>query len=178
MHRHLSRKENQVGCVVELSRIVPLPANGNESLSRQTDILREQLGSAMRVVDQMAGAPEVRTLDQQISEKDVRALLKMRRNRDRFFGADMFADPAWDILLELYASALAQLRMSVTSLCAAAAVPPTTALRWINQLEEKGLIARKADPTDGRRHFLMLSKEGCEAMNAYFRTVPAGAPLI
>ena len=167
-----------MGCVVELSRIVPPPANGNESISRQADILRQQLGSALRIVDQMSGAPVVRGMDQQVSEKDVRALIKMRRNRDCFFGADIFADPAWDILLELYASALAQLRMSVTNLCVAAAVPPTTALRWINQLEDRGLIVRRADPIDGRRQFLMLSKEGLEAMNAYFRTVPAGAPLI
>lgn len=167
-----------MGCVVELTRIAPSLAGGSVSLSRQTDLLREQLGSALRIVDQMAGTPVVRAFEQQVSERDVRALLKLRRNRDRFFGEDIFADPAWDILLELYAAALAQLRMSVTSLCAAAAVPATTALRWINQLEERGLITRRPDPTDGRRHFLMLSKEGFEAMGAYFRTVPAGAPVI
>jgi DNA-binding MarR family transcriptional regulator len=163
---------------VELTKIAPPPARGNVSISRQTNILREQLGAALRVVDQMEGAPVVRTSDQQIGEADVRALLKLRRNRDRFFADDLFADPAWDILLELYAATLGQLRVSVTSLCHAAAVPATTALRWINQLEDRGLIARRDDPMDGRRHFLMLSNEGLDAMHGYFRTVPAGAPLI
>lgn len=167
-----------MGCIVELTKITQLSAGGNETISRQTDLLREQLGAALRVVDQIEGAPVVRTPDQQVTEQDVRALLKLRRNRDRFFDADIFADPAWDILLELYAAALGQLRVSVTSLCHAAAVPATTALRWINQLEEKGLIHRRDDPMDGRRHFLMLSHEGLGAMNAYFRTVPASAPLI
>lgn len=126
----------------------------------------------------MAGVPVVRAPDQQVSERDVRALIKLRRNRDRFFDAELFADPAWDILLELYAAALGQLRVPVTSLCSGAAVPATTALRWIGQLEERGLITRRPDPTDGRRCFLMLSSDGFEAMNGYFRTVPASSPLI
>jgi hypothetical protein len=106
----------------------------------------------MRVVDQMAGAPEVRTLDQQISEKDVRALLKMRRNRDRFFGADMFADPAWDILLELYA------RHWRNCACLSPALrrrrgAADDGASLDQSARRKGKIARKADPTDGRRHF-------------------------
>lgn len=163
---------------MELTKIFPSHSGGSEPFSRQTDRLRDQLGSALRIIDQMAGAPVVRAPEQPVSEIDIRALLKQRRNRDRFFEGDLFADPAWDILLELYAAALGQLRMSVSSLCLGAAVPATTALRWINHLEERGMIIRKADPIDGRRHFLMLSKEGLEAMDAYFRTVPAGTPLI
>lgn len=163
---------------MELTKISPPPAYGSEPISLQAELLREKLGSALRIVDQMAGAPVARAPDQQVSERDVRALLKLRRNRDRFFDADLFADPAWDILLELYAAALGQLRVSVTSLCSGAAVPATTALRWIGHLEEKGLIARRPDPTDARRCFLMLSNEGFEAMNAYFRTVPASSTLI
>ncbi len=120
----------------------------------------------------------MRSPDQQVSQQEVRAILKMRRNRARFFKADLFADPAWDILLDLYAAELAQQRVAVTSACHAAAVPATTALRWIGQLEREGLINRRADPMDGRRQFLMLSNEGLEAMNAYFKTVPTGAKLI
>jgi DNA-binding MarR family transcriptional regulator len=81
-------------------------------------------------------------------------------------------------LLELYAAALGQYRVSVTSLCTAAAVPGTTALRWIKNLEDSGLIVRRADPMDGRRQFLMLSEQALGTMNAYFRTVPADASLI
>lgn len=166
-----------MGCIVELTRISP-PARGAQSITGHAELLREKLGSAISIVEQMVGTPVVRGPGQQVSERDVRALLKLRRSRDRFFDAELFADPAWDILLELYAAALGQLRVPVTSLCSGAAVPATTALRWISQLEDKGLIARRPDPTDGRRCFLMLSNEGLEAMNAYFRTVPAGSPLV
>jgi len=142
------------------------------------DALRGQLSSALRIAEQLSGTPEKPESCQQVCERYIRNMLKLRRNRDRIFGKDIFADPAWDILLELYASALGQYRMSVTNLCDGAAVPNTTALRWIKQLEERGLIVRNPDPMDGRRSFLMLSGEGLEAMNAYFRTVPAGSLLI
>jgi DNA-binding MarR family transcriptional regulator len=163
---------------VELTKILSSQAGEDESLSRQADILRERLGSALRIVDQLTGAPVMRLASEPVSEREVRALIKQRRNRDRFLGDDLFADPAWDILLELYAAALGQLRTAVSSLCAGAAVPTTTALRWISLLEKKGMITRRADPIDGRRYFLMLSGEAREAMDAYFRTVPAGAPII
>lgn len=168
---------NNSEVVVELSKILP-PANGGKPNAHQTELLREQLGSALKIVDQMTGAPIVRLVEEPVSEKEVRTLLRLRRNRDLFFESELFADPAWDMLLELYAAELGQLRMSVGGLCAGAAVPATTALRWISQLEDNGLIARKTDPRDGRRHFLSLSQSGLEAMNAYFRSVPAGASLI
>lgn len=163
---------------MELSKICPTGTDAGESIVRQTELLREQLGSALRIVDELVESPVARLSDQPVSEKEVRALLRLRRSRDRFFAGDLFADPAWDILLELYAAALGQFRVSVSSLCVGAAVPATTALRWINHLEEKGMIMRRPDPTDGRRHFLILSKDATEAMNALFRTVPAGAQII
>lgn len=147
-------------------------------MTRQVDELRDRLGSAMRIADQLSGAPATPIANQPVTEHYIRNLLKLRRHRDGFFSSELFADPAWDILLELYAAALGQLRVSVSNVCLAAAVPATTALRWIKQLEDEGLIERKDDPIDGRRKFLMLSKTAVDAMNAYFRTVPVNASLI
>jgi DNA-binding MarR family transcriptional regulator len=172
-----SPPEANVGFVVELSKICTR-TDADQSNSHQTERLRELLGSALRTVDELTEVPVVLTSEQPISEREIRALLKLRRNRDRFFDGDLFADPAWDIFLYLYAAALGQFRVSVGSLCAGAAVPATTALRWIKHLEQKGMIVRRADPIDGRRQFLTLSKEAAEAMTAYFRTVPKGAALI
>lgn len=129
------------------------------------------------MVDQLA-VPEAPASNHNATERSVRTMLQLRRRRDSFFGAELFADPAWDILLELYAAALGQFRVSVTNLCVGAAVPPTTALRWIKQLEDEGLIERRADPMDGRRYFMMLSGKGLNAMNAYFRGVPGSTSII
>ncbi|HYC94604.1 MAG TPA: MarR family winged helix-turn-helix transcriptional regulator [Sphingomicrobium sp.] len=161
-----------------MSKIAPTRNGAADPFARQADKLREKLSSALDVIDQLAGAPPARAPHQQVSQQEVRAILKMRRNRAKFFKSDLFADPAWDILLELFAAELGQQRVSVTSACLGAAVPATTALRWIGQLESQGLLGRRQDPMDARRQFLMLSQKGLDAMNAYFRTVPPGARLI
>ena len=98
-------------------------------------------------------------------------VLRARRLRDRFLGKGLFEDPAWDMLLDLYASRLEGRRVSVSSLCIAAAVPPTTALRWIKMLTDAGLFVRRADPTDGRRVFVELGADAAAAMRGYLRAV-------
>lgn len=102
---------------------------------------------------------------------DVRKLIRMRRLRESFFQPDLFADPAWDMLLDLFAAYLDGDRVAVSSLCIAAAVPPTTALRWIKSMTEAGLFEREADPLDGRRIFIRLSDAAAQAMSSYFAAV-------
>lgn len=103
-----------------------------------------------------------------VSPRDVRRIIRARRMRDELFPADMFADPAWDMLLDLYAAKLDHARVSVSSLCIAAAVPATTALRWIKTLCETGIFLREADQQDGRRIFVALSDQATDAMHRYF----------
>lgn len=161
---------------MELVKISPA-SGSDESTTRQIADLRERLSIAVRIADSLAPLP-AREIDHAVTEEYIRSILRFRRQRDSFFRRDLFADPAWDMLLELYAAALGQFRVSVSNLCAGAAVPPTTALRWMKQLEDEGLTARRHDPTDGRRQFVMLSDHGLQTMNAYFRTVPDTASLI
>ena len=103
-----------------------------------------------------------------VSSRDVRQVIRQRRLRDELFDSELFADPAWDMLLDLYAARLDRSRVSVSSLCIAAAVPATTALRWIKTLTETGLFERKADQHDARRIFVQLSDEATQAMHRYF----------
>jgi DNA-binding MarR family transcriptional regulator len=102
---------------------------------------------------------------------EIRALLRLRRLRDNFFDPLLFADPAWDMLLDLMAARLEGDQVAVSSLCIAAAVPPTTALRWIKAMSDHGLFERHADPTDGRRIFIRLSDTATAAMARYFMAV-------
>lgn len=66
---------------------------------------------------------------------------------------------------------LERTRVSVSSLCIAAAVAPTTALRWIAKLTESGLLIRHPDPTDRRRAFIALSAKTSDAMRRYMLAV-------
>lgn len=163
---------------MEHLRISPQPHYGGDSLEEYADEVRASLNSALRIVEKATSVTAARFPDQPVTQKEVRALQKLRRSRNRFFDGDMFADPAWDILLELYAAKLGQQKVAVGHLCEAAGVPATTALRWISMLQNKGLIERTADPMDGRRFHLSLSSAGLCTMGSYFRTVPVGAALV
>lgn len=101
----------------------------------------------------------------------IRAIIRARRLRDQFFDANLFADPAWDMMLDLMAARIEHRRVAVSSLCIAAAVPPTTALRWIRTLTDAGLFLRINDPCDGRRVFIELSPAAADGMGAYLAAV-------
>lgn len=105
----------------------------------------------------------------------VRRIIRQRQMRSRFFDGDLFADPAWDMLLDLTAARAEHTRVSVTSLCIASGVPPTTALRWIGQMTEAGLLQRIEDETDRRRAFITLTDKATEAMSRYFAELDANA---
>jgi hypothetical protein len=105
--------------------------------------------------------------EDQVDAGFVRSIIRARRLRDQYFRGELFADPAWDMLLDLYAARLEGDRVAVSSLCIAAAVPATTALRWIKALTDRGLLHRSADPQDGRRVYIELSADTAKAMGAY-----------
>ena len=101
----------------------------------------------------------------------VRKVIASRQARAKFFDAELFADPAWDMLLDLTAAEAEHSQVSVTSLCIAAAVPATTGLRWIKQLVDSGVFVRVSDPNDKRRAFIGLSEQSSAAMARYFAEV-------
>ncbi len=113
-----------------------------------------------------------------ISARDLRAAIQSRRLRDKFLPAGLFEDPAWDMLLDLFAAEIERAQVSVSSLCIAAAVAPTTALRWIGKLTEAGLLEREADPFDRRRVFMALSERARAGLRRYLGAVQAaGLPI-
>ena len=98
----------------------------------------------------------------------VRRIIRQRQLRARYFDGELFSDPAWDMLLDLTAARVEHTRVSVTSLCIASGVPPTTALRWIAQMKDAGLMERLEDETDKRRAFITLTDKAADAMARFF----------
>jgi DNA-binding MarR family transcriptional regulator len=94
--------------------------------------------------------------------------MRKRARRRSFFKASLFSDPAWDILLELFAADEEGRAVSISAAGRAAAIPLTTAIRWINVLQQEGLIQREDDPFHGRRSYLLLTEAGLRAMREYF----------
>ena len=103
---------------------------------------------------------------------------EVRRRGDRrlVLGPDLLAEPAWDMMLDLYIAQAVGRRVAVSSLCIAAGVPITTALRWIRTLERSGLLIRERDREDRRRSFVDLSASACEKVELLLRRAMDRAP--
>jgi hypothetical protein len=97
------------------------------------------------------------------------ALYELRRVREVFFGdnADLFCEPAWDMLLDIFIGQERGRRLSVSDTCMGSGVPTTTALRWISVLEGRGLIEKVRDPHDARRSFVCLTPQGYDTLRLY-----------
>ncbi|KUO57536.1 MAG: hypothetical protein APF78_09855 [Sphingomonadales bacterium BRH_c3] len=104
----------------------------------------------------------------------VRQIIRHRQARAKFFDPSLFGDPAWDMLLDLTAAYAERRKVSVTSLCIASGVPPTTALRWVRQMTEAGLFERVEDLGDRRRAFISLTDKARDAMARYFAEAGPG----
>ncbi|RSV36392.1 hypothetical protein CA234_18520 [Sphingomonas sp. ABOLE] len=147
-----------------------------DSLSRLT---RSELPERSASVRNDAMAFRMGTDTVETDAAEIRRVIRARRMRAEFFDGDLFADPAWDMLLDLFAAELEHRQISVSSLCIAAAVPPTTALRWIGTLNEAGLFDRRADPNDRRRAYIALSDAARRGMERYIAAVKrAGLSLV
>ncbi|GEP55785.1 response regulator [Reyranella soli] len=97
-------------------------------------------------------------------------LKTMRRLRSQYFPAELFSDPCWEMLLDLYDAALVGAEVTVTSLGAASGVPQTTALRRMETLQAHLLIVRAEDKADKRRTIIKLSDVGMHAVENFFET--------
>jgi len=141
----------------------------NEEVARFAEVLSqltaEPSGSVRDRTPGYRGEPVV---EPDPDPRAVRATIRARRLRDQHFASELFADPAWDMLLDLYAARLEGRRVSVSSLCIAASVPPTTALRWIGTMHDAQLFGREPDPTDKRRAHITLTDRAAAAMRGYF----------
>jgi hypothetical protein len=93
-----------------------------------------------------------------------RHLYNERRARDEVLGTDLFADPMWDLMLDLYASAGEGEKVSVSNACAASGAPASSAIRYIKAMTKRGLLVRDDCPTDARRVYVRLSAHGRQVM--------------
>lgn len=91
-----------------------------------------------------------------------------RRLREKFLNKDLFGEPSWDILVDLFICSLTGRQVSVSSVATASCVPATTALRYIEDLCDRGLIERKASIEDRRVSYLTLTAETRQAIASYF----------
>ena len=99
------------------------------------------------------------------------SIYEARTLRNALFGedTDLFGEAAWDILLDIAITEDRGKRVAVSDACAASRVPPTTALRYITELEGRGLLERQQDPGDFRRRYLKLTPKARGLLNRFAR---------
>lgn len=95
-----------------------------------------------------------------------RRILTLRRWRAKRFGKAMFSEPAWEMLLLLYATQGAE-RLTATRLALLSGGSKATALRWIEYLVSQKWVERTVHPTDKRAFFVSLTEKGKELLDAY-----------
>ena len=119
--------------------------------------------------DKHRSTNDIKYDSQKILHDIARAEAGRRRIRQEMFkGYDLFFDPAWDILLELYLADASEAKLSVTAIGLESGVAPTTVIRWISVLESNGLVKRVEDALDKRRCWVYLTNKSKAALETYF----------
>ncbi|WOF45827.1 hypothetical protein KNJ79_20760 (plasmid) [Sphingopyxis indica] len=124
-------------------------------------------------------APDYRLCDKSNNWRNApaapRALANAQRTarrrllRRQLVGApDIFGEPAWDMLIELFIHEAEARPVSTSSLCISSGLPMSSALRLLQRLTDAGLVTREADRTDGRRNFIRLDPDLGHRLMAYF----------
>lgn len=145
---------NYIACTGAVYR--PQGVNDGDGLAALPDAGTDQYGHGM---------DRQRLLD---LKQAALAEYKRRRRRDEAWDVPgLFADPAWDVLLDLFVAKIDGKRISTSSACIAACVPPTTALRWLTALETEGMLTKLADPSDRRRTFVEITSTAFVTMVNY-----------
>jgi hypothetical protein len=139
---------------------------GAEELRRVGNALLA-LADALAPIDEYVRSPL--PIDDTLTEEKLlgdlaNGIYAARRRRTKFFSPDIFAEPAWDMLLDLFANSARHRRITVSSLCLAAAVPPSTSLRWIGILVSHGLVERIPLQRDQRATEVRLTAKGFAAV--------------
>ena len=98
-------------------------------------------------------------------------LYQQRRLRARHFSASLFAEPMWDMLLDLFIADCERRRITVKSVCITADVPTTTALRNLRWLHEQDFVERLSHPRDDRSTHVRLTAKAIMAMESYLSAI-------
>jgi DNA-binding MarR family transcriptional regulator len=95
--------------------------------------------------------------------------LRQRRMElfERFEGS-FGTEPPFALLLTLYVHEEREPDISVRLLAKLAWLAYTTVVRWVDELESKGLIQRQAHPSDGRAGRVQLTKKARSALENLF----------
>lgn len=144
----------------------------DQDLGRELTRLAEKLLHVAKELDGASPRPpvsaEVRDMiDDAVLAAIARTIFRARERRQRQFSPRFLGEPGWDMLLELFIHRALEMPLSTKSLCLAAGVPRSTALRMMRQLEEEGLLQRSRSAEDKRIATVEMTPHGFSQMRIY-----------
>jgi hypothetical protein len=147
------------------------------------DKLAEQLDAAQSILEDIritSGCKPAAALDHRPSPRNettletARRLYKARQLRTDFVGEkDLFGEPAWDILLDLFIRQAGAEPFSVEDAVINANTSRATGLRWVQALMHHGLVAIAPAAIDTDQQLVQLTPAGFEGMSRYLESVAA-----
>ncbi|MDK2759232.1 MAG: hypothetical protein KYX66_21125 [Blastomonas fulva] len=96
------------------------------------------------------------------------AAIRRTERRQLLGHPSLLANPAWDMLIDLFVHTHASKPVFTSALCVGSGLPMSNALRLIRKLRNSNVVYREPDPSDGRRYFIRLTPHTMEALNRYF----------
>jgi DNA-binding MarR family transcriptional regulator len=135
---------------------------------------RHDAQDAMRLLNILASslAQDIHPMNDRAALVDAaRRSITRRKLRTAIFPDAIFGEPAWDMLLELYARGSDNEPDVQNLLAELSGIPTTTAIRWMDYLEEQQLIRRDVHPFNGQHPVIRLTEKAKAIMDCYFAQV-------
>ena len=149
----------------DLPRIVTLSGRDLEDARRLLERLCEEEDTSTASELARLAIARYPTQSERLMLK-AREILALRQKRAELFGPSLFGEPAWEMLLQLYAMS-GGARQSMSRLAQLSGTSKATALRWAEYLCDRGLVSRQQHPTDLRSAFIELTDVGREKVETY-----------
>lgn len=143
--------------------------------------LAQQLDAAQHILDSIrvtsgcaATSPSRTNLASRVelAAQTARRALQERQCRVGLVGdQDMHADPAWDILLNIFVRQAEDRVLTLETVTSNCFSHASTASRWLKALEQKRLVRIMPDRAEGNRQVVRLTSTGFEEMLRYFEAI-------
>jgi len=150
---------------------------GRTVMSNQIELSPRDREDAVRLLTLLLGEGGVEDQRRNVSLTHLaRTILEARRRRAETFNPTMFGEPAWELLLTLFVMDREGPRLTIGRLAEIGGIKLTTALRWLEYLEDQALVQRERHPNDARTAFIELTDKARVALRVYLSGTPVPMP--